>query len=116
MLQLPTRSPARDLELALGDPFDPEGAVSFRRLVEHDEREEAPSEAFDALREWGAWSYLVPQTWGGRLTNFEEVLALVRVVSRRDLVLTTGLGSTALAAIPIWAWGDEDQRRQVAGL
>jgi alkylation response protein AidB-like acyl-CoA dehydrogenase len=85
-------------------------------LVEHDEREEAPSEAFDALRRWGAYSYLVPKVWGGRLTNFEELLALVRVVSRRDMVLTTGIGSTALAAIPVWAWGDDVQRRQVAAL
>src|SRR5262249_4069115 len=50
------------------------------------------------------------------LTSFDELLALVRVLSRRDLVLTTGLGSTMLAAIPVWAWGGDDQRRQVAGL
>src|SRR5207247_4158060 len=53
---------------------------------------------------------------GGRLTSFDELLALVRVVSRRDLVLTTGLGSTMLAAVPVWAWGGDDQRRQVADL
>jgi alkylation response protein AidB-like acyl-CoA dehydrogenase len=111
-----TQAPARDLERALGDPCSGEAPVSFAALMEHDEREEPPSEAFEALRAWGVHAHLVPEAWGGRLTSFEELLALVRVVSRRDLVLTTGLGSTMLAAIPVWAWGSDDQRRQVAGL
>src|SRR5262245_4432207 len=114
--QLPAHAAARDLERALGDPSDPGAPVSFGALVEHDEREEPPSSAFEALRAWGAYAHLVPLAWGGRLTSFDELLALVRVVSRRDLVLTTGLGSTMLAAIPIWAWGCDDQRRQVADL
>jgi alkylation response protein AidB-like acyl-CoA dehydrogenase len=109
-------SAAQDLELALGDPLSGDAPISFRTLVEHDEREESPSEAFEALRAWGVHSHLVPRAFGGRLDSFEELLALVRVVSRRDLVLTTGLGSTMLAAIPVWAWGDDDQRRRVAGL
>jgi alkylation response protein AidB-like acyl-CoA dehydrogenase len=109
-------SPAVDLEQALGDPFNPKAPISFGTLVEHDEREEPPSEAFEALRNWGVHAHLVPQAWGGRLTSFEELLVLVRVVSRRDLVLTTGLGSTMLAAIPVWAWGASDHRRQAADL
>ena len=111
---LPAQTPARELERVLGDPFNPDAPISFRKLVRHDEREEPPSEAFEMLRASGVHAQLVPQAFGGRLTSFEELLALVRVVSRRDLVLTTGLGSTMLAAIPVWAWGDEDQRRQVA--
>ena len=107
---------ARDLELALGDPMQANAPVSFAALVEHDEREEPPSGAFECLRAWGAHAHLVPRAWGGRLTSFDELLALVRVVSRRDLVLTTGLGSTMLAAVPVWAWGADDQRRQVADL
>lgn len=107
---------ARDLELALGDPFRADAPVSFAALVEHDEREEPPSAAFAALRDWGAHAHLVPRKWGGRLTSFDELLALVRVLSRRDLVLTTGLGSTMLAAIPVWAWGEAAQRREVADL
>jgi alkylation response protein AidB-like acyl-CoA dehydrogenase len=114
--QVPAHAAARDLERALGDPSRPDAPISFGALVEHDEREEPPSGAFEALRSWGVHAHLVPQAWGGRLTSFDELLALVRVVSRRDLVLTTGLGSTMLAAIPVWAWGDDDQRRQVADL
>ena len=107
---------ARDLERALGDPCSPEAPVSFAALMEHDEQEEPPTQAFEALRAWGVHAHLVPEAWGGRLTSFEELLALVRVVSRRDLVLTTGLGSAMLAAIPVWVWGGDDQRRQVADL
>jgi len=114
--EVAAHAPAQDLERALGDPCNPRAPISFAALMEHDEREEPPSEAFEALRIWGVHARLVPESWGGHLTSFEELLALVRVVSRRDLVLTTGLGSTMLAAIPVWAWGGDEQRRQVADL
>jgi alkylation response protein AidB-like acyl-CoA dehydrogenase len=114
--EIAAHAPAQDLERALGDPCSARAPISFAALMEHDEREEAPSEAFGALRAWGVNTHLVPEAWGGRLRSFEELLALVRVVSRRDLVLTTGLGSTMLAAIPVWAWGSDDHRRQVADL
>ncbi len=100
IVQLRAPASAQELERVLGDPLSREAPISFGKLVAHDEREEAPSEAFEALRQWGVHAHLVPQALGGRLTSFEELLALVRVVSRRDLVLTTGLGSTMLAAIP----------------
>jgi alkylation response protein AidB-like acyl-CoA dehydrogenase len=114
--RVPAHAAALDLERALGDPFRPDAPVSFSTLVERDEREEPPSEAFAALRAWGVHAYLVPEASGGRLTSFHELLALVRVVSRRDLTPTVGLGSTMLAAIPVWAWGGDDQCREVAGL
>lgn len=113
---LPAQAAAQELELALGDPFHRDAPISFGNVVDHDEREQPPSDAFDALRKWGVHAHLVPQGLGGRLTSFDELLALVRVISRRDLVLTTGLGSTMLAAVPVWAWGGYDQRREVAGL
>src|SRR5262252_1969404 len=113
MLRAAHRS-AAELELALGDPLDPAARVSLGALLEADEREEPPAAAFDALRDWGFHAHLVPEECGGRLTSFDELLALVRVVSRRDLVLTTGLGSTLLSAIPIWIWGSGDQRRWLA--
>ena len=116
MLRLPAHAVAHDLELALGDPSNRDAPISFGRLVDHDEREDSPWEAFEALRHWGVHAHLVPEALGGRLTSFEELLSLVRVVSRRDLVLTTGLGSTMLAAIPVWAWGDGGQRHQLADL
>lgn len=113
---VPAYARACDLEQALGDPCSPGARVPFATLMEQDEREEAPLGAFETLRAWGVHAHLVPEVLGGRLSSFEDLLALVRVVSRRDLVLTTGLGSTMLAAIPVWAWGNDDQRRQVADL
>jgi SAM-dependent methyltransferase len=106
--------PAADLERALGDPFDPRARVSFAALLEADECEEAPAAAFAALREWGFTAHLVPVECGGRLASFDELLALVRAISRRDLVLTTGFGSTLLASLPVWIWGRGDQRRWLA--
>lgn len=107
---------ARELERALGDPLDPRARVSFRALLERDEREESPAAAFQALREWGFHAYLVPEERGGSLRSFDELLALVRVISRRDLVLTTGLGSTMLASIPVWIWGSGEQQRWLGQL
>jgi alkylation response protein AidB-like acyl-CoA dehydrogenase len=115
-VKVATHTPAQQLEYALGDPFRPGSSTSFGMLVRHDEREDPPTEAFEMLRVLGVHAHLIPRAWGGRLTSFEALLALVRVLSRRDLVLTTGLGSTMLAAMPIWAWGEDRQRRQVADL
>lgn len=111
---LSPQSAAADLERALGDPLDPRARVPLGALLEADEREEPPTAAFDALREWGFHAHLVPEECGGRLVSFDELLALVRVISRRDLVLTTGLGSTLLASIPVWIWGSAGQRRWLA--
>ena len=110
----PAHQPAADLERALGDPFDPRARVSYAALLAADEREEAPAAAFAALHEWGLPAHLVPVECGGRLAGFDELLALVRVISRRDLVLTTGFGSTLLASLPVWIWGRGDQRRWLA--
>jgi alkylation response protein AidB-like acyl-CoA dehydrogenase len=115
-LTVAAHAPAQELERALGDPSNSGAPISFGTLVQYDELEVPPTEAFEMLRAWGVHAHLVPQALGGRLTSFEELLALVRVLSRRDLVLTTGLGSSMLAAIPVWAWGNDAQRRQVADL
>lgn len=112
----PAHAAALDLERALGDPFRPDAPVSFAALLARDEREEPPSEAFEVLRAQRVHARLVPAAWGGSLASFDELLALVRVVSRRDLVPAVGLGSTMLAAIPVWAWGRDDQRQEVADL
>lgn len=111
---VPAHQAAEELERALGDPFDPTSRVSLGALLEADEREEPPAAAFDALRDWGFHAHLVPQECGGRLTSFDELLALVRAASRRDLVPITGLGSTLLASLPVWMWGGDEQRRWLA--
>ena len=111
---LPVHRAAGELERALGDPLDPLARVSLGALLEADEREEPPAAAFAVLREWGFHAHLVPEECGGRLASFDELLALVRVISRRDLVLTAGLGSSLLASIPVWIRGGTGQRRWLA--
>src|SRR5687767_12384983 len=85
MKTLPHYRSAEDLEQTLGDPLDPTQRFSFKYAVELDEHEIFPSEACELLEEWGLHEYYIPAKYGGKLTHFEEVLALMRVVSRRDL-------------------------------
>lgn len=107
---------AARLEQVLGCPFDPDSGISLDGGVRADEEEAMPAAAFEAAWAAGCHEYLVPVAEGGRLTGFEGMLAVVRAMSRRDLAISVGLGSTLLAAIPVWIWGDEAQRRRVAEL
>lgn len=107
---------AIELEQTLGSPFDPASTVSFEAAVRADEEEVSPSEGFRALEGVGAYESLVPVTDGGRLSSFDDLLMFARLLARRDLVLTVGIGSTFLAAIPVWLWGDAKQRARVADI
>ena len=44
---------AQSLESYLGDPTNPDTIMSFKRVIEFDETEEFPEEAFKALHQWG---------------------------------------------------------------
>lgn len=107
---------AVELEQALGSPFDPTSAASFESAVRADEDEVSPSRAFTALEGTAAYESLVPVTEGGRLSSFDDLLMLARLLARRDLVLAVGIGSTLLAATPVWLWGDAKQRSRVADI
>src|SRR5439155_7756783 len=96
---------AEELEQALGDPHDPTCLISFARALELDEHEHFPAEAAAALDAWGFHTHFVPQEYGGRGRSFETLLALLRVVARRDLTLAIGHGTTMLGAITVWAGG-----------
>jgi alkylation response protein AidB-like acyl-CoA dehydrogenase len=102
------------LEQALGCPFDSRSVISFEATVRADEEEVPPDRAFAALNELGVHRSLVPSSEGGELTSFDDLLTISRLLARRDLVLTVGIGSTLLAATPIWLWGDEGQRARAA--
>jgi len=105
---------AAAVEQALGDPFDPESVSSFAASVRADEEEAPPLSAFATLRELGVHRALVPEADGGSLTSFDDLLMLSRLLARRDLVLTVGVGSTFLASVPVWLWGDAEQRARAA--
>src|SRR5215212_3586056 len=108
--------PARSLEGYLGDPLDACSAVSFDSAVSLDEAESYPSEAVSALNAWGLHAYYVPPALGGKMESFEELLHLVRAVSRRDLTLSVAHGGTFLGSIPVWIAGGAAQQTGLAEL
>ncbi|WP_051338500.1 acyl-CoA dehydrogenase [Streptomyces flavidovirens] len=113
---LPTFDSAARIEQALGCPFDPSSGMSLAGGVRADELEAEPTAAYDAAWAAGLHEHLVPASEGGRLASFESLMAVVRATSRRDLAVSVGLGSTLLAATPVWIWGDDAQRPRVAEL
>ncbi|MFF2045015.1 acyl-CoA dehydrogenase family protein [Kitasatospora sp. NPDC058170] len=113
---LPAFAAAEELERALGCPFDPDTGMSLARGLHADETETEPVDAYRAAWAAGLHEHLVPVSEGGRLASFETLTAVVRAASRRDLAVPVGLGSTFLAATPVWIWGDDEQRRRVAEL
>jgi alkylation response protein AidB-like acyl-CoA dehydrogenase len=106
---------AERLERDLGDPFTIDAPLGFRQSVDRDEREVFPEAALRVLHEWGFARYLVPSADGGAFESFDHLLALTRVVSRRDLTVAIAAGQTFLGAVPVWIDGTRDQRRRLAG-
>jgi alkylation response protein AidB-like acyl-CoA dehydrogenase len=94
------------------------GARAFapRRLLALDEEERFPINAWRFLADWGVADYLIPIAQGGQWESVEQLLALVRVVARRDLTVAFSLGPSLLAALPVWIAGDDGQRARVAEL
>jgi alkylation response protein AidB-like acyl-CoA dehydrogenase len=109
-------SAAESLERFLGDPFQPDNVFSFRNAVLLDEKESFPADAFAALCNWNLHHYYVPRDNGGCLSSFEEVLALVRTVARRDLTLAIAHTKTYLGAAAVWIAGDHDQKKVLADI
>jgi alkylation response protein AidB-like acyl-CoA dehydrogenase len=105
---------AEALERYLGDPGDPRAPLSFERIVELDEQEVYPEAVCQLLYRWGFHRYYVPSELGGNLTSFEEILSLVRVISRRDLSVAISDAHTFLGAVPVWIGGNEPQKQQLA--
>ena len=102
------------LESHLGDPGRPELGFSFARSLQHDELEDYPLAAQASLDDWALTDHLIPVDLGGRLRTTEELLALIRVVARRDLTVAISFGANLLAALPVWIAGTTSQRQAVA--
>jgi alkylation response protein AidB-like acyl-CoA dehydrogenase len=106
---------ASALEDLLGDPWQETNPTGFRALLAADEREEQLAAATEALDGFGFNRELVPTALGGRLDSLERLVEVTRVLWRRDPCLGVGYaGSSYLAAVHVWAAGDEAQRRAMA--
>jgi alkylation response protein AidB-like acyl-CoA dehydrogenase len=104
----------RRLEQALGDPLDASSPASFRQAVELDEKEEFPAGYIALLHSLGVHQCLIPHALGGSLQSFEESLAALRLIARRDLTAAIAFGQTFLGSIPVWLSGSEAQQQALA--
>lgn len=93
---------------ASGHPF------SRSRVVELDEAEQFPDEAFELAHVGQLARHYVPEELGGSLRSFDELRALLQAVSRRDLTVAIASAQTLLGATPIWIAGSTDQKALVA--
>jgi len=101
---------AEALEKDLGDPLNP---LSYKRVIEIDESEEFPHEEIRWLYDWKLPHYYIPTDCGGEFTSFEEFVAFVRVLSRRDQ--TIGIAFTTLFwSFLNWMAGTPEQKQKLA--
>jgi alkylation response protein AidB-like acyl-CoA dehydrogenase len=91
-------------------------AFSFAQALQHDEREDYPLAAQSSIDAWDVAEYLIPVDLGGRLRTTGELLALLRVVARRDLTVAISFGANLLAALPVWIAGTPSQRQSIADI
>lgn len=104
-------SAAEALEQKLGDPLNSDNIFSLKNCVALDEKNDYPKEIINILNQHNIHYYYIPLAYGGKLKSFEEVLAICRVIARRDLTVTVSYGVTYLGALPIWIGGSEQQKK-----
>ncbi|GFZ91168.1 acyl-CoA dehydrogenase [Okeania sp. KiyG1] len=104
---------AEELERSLGDPENPDSTMSFKRVIEIDESEEFPHQEVEWLYNWKLQHYYIPVNCGGEFTSFEEFVAFVRVLCRRDQ--TIGIAFTTMFwSFLTWMAGTEEQKQKLA--
>ncbi len=104
---------AEDLEAHLGNPWSPDTEFSYARCAQLDELEEFPAAICAQLDAWGIPSFYVPTQHGGRLEDYEQLVQLMRVISRRDLTVAIGHGKTYLGGVCVWVAGNDEQAAAV---
>jgi alkylation response protein AidB-like acyl-CoA dehydrogenase len=105
------------LEPLLGDPFDATNPTGHDAVLAADDRGQPLAAGEAVLDRWGANAEYVPVALGGRLGGVDELVRRLRPVFRRDAGLGLGHGLTSLmAALPVWAAGDDRQRERLTTL
>lgn len=100
---------AEQLEWDLGDPKEPGTLFSHAHSLALDEREEFPAALCAQLDELGLHEFYIPVAHGGRLTDYEQLVQLMRTVARRDLTVAIAHGKTYLGAVCVWVDGSAEQ-------
>ncbi|MGX1476201.1 UNVERIFIED_CONTAM: alkylation response protein AidB-like acyl-CoA dehydrogenase [Streptomyces canus] len=103
----------RGFERALGDPTDPAALLSYARGAELDRGESFPDDICRELDRMGLPRLYVPAEFGGALTRYDELVAALRAVARRDLTVAIGHGKTFLGGVCMWLAGRAEQAREL---
>jgi len=106
---------AEKLEQALGHPSQPDNLMSFQRTAELDEAEQFPHDEIAWLYNWGLQDYYIPTACGGKFTSFEEFVAFVRVLARRDLNISIAF-TTLFWSFLTWMAGSNEQKEKLSHL
>ena len=109
-----TLSLSAELAAHLGACADPQSTFSYVQRVADDEAQVYPQPAFDELNAWGLHRYYVPQSEGGRLTHFDTLAALIRVVAGRDLTVAISHAVSLLGSMTMWLAGSAEQKQVLA--
>ncbi|WP_156959857.1 acyl-CoA dehydrogenase family protein [Nocardia sp. BMG51109] len=99
---------------AVGDPFEPDGPLSYRAIVAGERADSLPPGAVELVEDAGFPRWMVPLQAGGSLDNLETVIRLTRVLAARNLTLAVKYGSSFLGANPVWLWGSAAQKQLLA--
>ncbi|MEV3914851.1 acyl-CoA dehydrogenase family protein [Streptomyces canus] len=98
---------------ALGDPADPAALLSYARSAALDRDESFPADICRELDRMGLPRLYVPAEFGGALTRYDELVAALRAVARRDLTVAIGHGKTFLGGACMWLAGRAEQAREL---
>ncbi|GAB3984130.1 acyl-CoA dehydrogenase [Plantactinospora veratri] len=99
----------------LGAFADDTGRFSRATATALDERETFPVDACRWLDSLAVPAHYVPARYGGAWRDHDELVHLVRAMSRRDLTVSVAHAKTFLGAASVWVGGDPEQCRRLAG-
>lgn len=114
MLRQQAYASAENLDRELGDPHDPGGLFSYRRLAVLDRAEMFPAEAVAELNRLGLPRHYVPAGFGGVLDGYDTLLMQIRMLARRDFTVALAHAKTYLGSACTWIGGTPRQAAELA--
>lgn len=105
---------AAEFDKYLGDPKDPQARIREEDALAADEESLFPSEAVEALDDWGLQRAYIPTRFGGELDDVLMPMLLIRHVARRDLTAAVAHGKTFLGALCAWLAGGDIAERMAS--